>query len=98
MVVPLDLQRRQEQGSLGHSMGFLFYLKGSENLLNRCSDRNGKVRSMFVKKSSWLLYGICEWWALVNVGRLFRKLLPKREIIGDMCRVCEMKLVRSKNA
>lgn len=37
-----------------HAMGFLLYLKGSENLLNCFNDRNGTVRSMFVTKLSWL--------------------------------------------
>lgn len=67
-------------------MGFPLYLKGCEILLNHCNDRNDMVRSVFVIKSSWLLYGICEWWAWVNMGKLVRKLLPKRETIGDVDR------------
>lgn len=71
-----------------HAMGFLLYLKGSENLLNCFNDRNGTVRS-------YPGCGIFKWWAWVNMGETVRKLLPKRGIIGD--RVFEMKMGRSRN-
>lgn len=56
----------EEQGSLGQSMDFLLYPKGSEILLHCFDDRNGMVKCVCLKKKKITLATA---WNTTVVGR-----------------------------